>query len=401
MNGSRKASPRRSLAVSSARGQFESLGDRTWLNTAHQGVLPRAAAEAAEEAIDWKRRPWELTTARFSAVPARVRNRLARLLAVPSEEIVLANSSSYGIHLLANGFPWRNGDEALVVRGDFPSTYLPFLGLHRRGVEVRFLEPRGSVPTPQEVEDSLGPRTRMLCTTWVHSFNGHTLDAVSIGEVCRDRGVRFVLNASQGLGARPLAPRSLAIDALTCVGFKWLCGPYGTGFCWIRRDLLMSLEHNQLYWLAYQTADDLARSGEPDLARDIGGRRYDVFGTASFFNCSAWAASLDLILEAGLEAIAAHDQVLVERLVAGLDEARYELSSPRLGPGRSTLVFVSHRRPELNGTIHDRLRTDGVECALRRGQMRFSPHFYNDEEDIDRALEALGQAARHADGSAG
>ncbi|MFP3941552.1 MAG: aminotransferase class V-fold PLP-dependent enzyme [Thermoanaerobaculia bacterium] len=397
---------------SEPREQFQALGERVWLNTAHQGVLPDAAAEAARAAVAWKQRPWELTQERFSGVPGALRSTLARLLGAPEEEVVLANSSSYGLHLLANGFPWRSGDEVLLVRGDFPSTILPWLGLERRGVAVRFLEPRGPAVTAEEVAAHLGPRTRVLCTTWVHSFTGHAIDERAVGEACRARGVRFVLNASQGVGARPLPVADLPLDAVTGVGFKWLCGPYGTGFCWVRSELLAQLEHNQLYWLAFQTAGDLEGGGpdgppdegpgaprqspagagpavDPDRVRELGARRYDVFGTANFFNFSAWTAALEVVLDHGVEAIAAHDQALVERLIAGLDEGRFELTSPREGPERSTLVFLTHRDPAENRAVHRRLRDAGVHCALRRGRLRLSPHLYNTPEDVDRALEVL------------
>lgn len=369
--------------------QFDSLGERVWLNTAHQGALPKVAAEAAQEAVDWKQKPWDLTLERFTNVPEYLRLRIALLLDVPGDEIVLANSSSYGIHLLANGYPWGAGDEALVVRGDFPSTYLPFLGLRNRGVVVRFLKPRGPVVTPDEVKENLNPRTRMLCTTWVHSFNGHTVDARAIGKICRAHGVRFVLNASQGIGARLLEPA--VADAVTCVGFKWLCGPYGTGFCWIRSELLDMLEYNQLYWLAYQTAGDLVDKSEPDLSRDLFARRYDLFGTANFINFTSWSASLDLILELGIVEVEERNQMLVERLIRGVDRERYELLSPSEREQRSSLVVVSHRVMERNHAIHDHLRKNGIDCALRHGQLRFSPHFYNTHADIDRALEILDE----------
>lgn len=373
------------------RGEFPSLGRRVWLNTAHQGVLPQTAAAAAREAIRWKERPWELTTARFGSVPATLLDRLARLLDVPHDEIVLANSSSYGVHLLANGIPWRAGDEVLVVRGDFPSTFLPWTGLGPRGVSVRFLEPESAILSVDDVEASLRKETRLLCTTWVHSFQGQVIDVESIGALCRDRGVLFVLNASQGIGARPLHPSGLPLDALTSVGFKWLCGPYGTGFCWIRGELLARLEYNQHYWLSHATADDLAGDFEIDPSSDLGGRRYDLFGTANFFNFHAWSAALDVILEHGVTAIHARNQLLVDRLLRGLDKICFEVHSPRDESSRSSLVFASHPRLESNDSVQRRLREAGVEVALRRHRLRLSPHFYNTFDDIDAALEVLGE----------
>jgi len=99
---------------------FGPFNGRTWLNCAHQGPLPRIAAEEAREAIGWKVNPYELTTERFNSVPARLKSALARLIGAAADEIILGNSASYGLHLLANGIPWRERDEVLVVAGDFP-----------------------------------------------------------------------------------------------------------------------------------------------------------------------------------------------------------------------------------------------------------------------------------------
>ena len=120
---------------------FGPFHGKTWINCSHQGALPRVAAEAAQEAIAWKQAPYNLTSERLTRVPVRLRAALSRLVGAPPEEIVLANSASYGLHLLANGIPLREGDEVLLVRGDFPSVVLPWLGLEQRGVVVRYLDP--------------------------------------------------------------------------------------------------------------------------------------------------------------------------------------------------------------------------------------------------------------------
>jgi selenocysteine lyase/cysteine desulfurase len=373
---------------------FGPFGDVAWLNCAHQGPLPRVAAEEAREAIAWKVRPHLLTAERFSGVPGRLRQALGRLLGVAAEEVVLGNSASYGLHLLANGFPWRAGDEVLLVRGDFPSAVLPWLALERRGVRVRQVRPRQYLLTPEELRASLTPATRLFCTSWVHSFSGWAADLEGLGRVCRMHGVTFVVNGAQAVGARPVNVAALPVDALVGVGFKWLCGPYGAGYCWLRPELLRSLEYNQAYWLAALTADDLGR--EDDVARLPTGpptaRTYDVFGTANFFNFKPWAASLEYLLAQGIERVAAHDQRLVSRLLAGLDRDKYDVLSPAAGPERSTLVFVSHKEPARNREVYDRLGESGVGVAFRRGRVRLAPHLYNTDADIDRALAALNGA---------
>ncbi|MEW6367357.1 MAG: aminotransferase class V-fold PLP-dependent enzyme [Acidobacteriota bacterium] len=366
----------------------------TWLNCAHQGPLPRIAAEEAYEAIAWKVAPYELTTERFNRVPARLKSALARLIGASADEIILGNSASYGLHLLANGIPWGQGDEVLLVAGDFPSDILPWLRLEKYGVRICLLHCQNPLPDPDELDRALSPRTRLFCSTWVHSFSGVTADLEGLGSVRRRNGVTFVVNASQALGACPLDVRVVPIDAVVCVGFKWLCGACGTGFCWMKPELLASLQCNQSYWLAEMTADDLGKeSVEPHLPKGPPtARTYDVFGTASFFNFKPWAASVEYLLAKDIERIAAYDQDLVDQLSAGLDPNKYALTSPPAGAARSTLVFVSHRDPRRNDEIQMKLKNAGIEAAYRNERLRFSPHLYHTSADITKALAVLNAA---------
>lgn len=382
---------RQSAALSHQFGDFDG---HAWLNTAHQGAIPRHAADEAREAIGWKLAPQNLTAERFRGVPDRLRTALARLLNAPPDEITLSNSASYGLHLVANAYPWQAGDEVLVVAGDFPSDILPWLAVEERlEVSVRRIRPAGKVVEPEELLAAITPRTRLLCTTWVHSFSGHTIDLQGIGEICRQRGVVFLLNASQGLGAAPLDTRAAPIDGLVSAGFKWLCGPYGTGVCWLRPELRERLLRVKAYWLAMQTQEELGGEiTDVTLKQGLGGRAFDVFGTANFFNFKPFAAAVEHLLEIGIERVRAHDQALVSRLIAGLPEP-YELSSPADGPGRSTLVFVSHRDRRRNHDLYAALGAAGVHAALRNGALRFSPHLYNTPGDVDRALTVLDSFA--------
>ena len=128
---------------------FGSFNGHIWLNCAHQGPLPRIAAKAAREAIAWKVAPYKLTTERFNRVPARLKKALARLVGASTDEIILGNSASYGLHLLANGIPWRQGDEVLVVVDDFPSDILPWLRLEKKGIQIVWID-HHETKTPKE-----------------------------------------------------------------------------------------------------------------------------------------------------------------------------------------------------------------------------------------------------------
>lgn len=385
------------------RDDFDAFEGRAWINCAHQGALPAAAAEAARKAIEWKRAPHRLTTGRFEGVPRRLRAALARLLNAPETEISIANSASYGLHLLANGMPLQAGDEVLLMEGDFPSNVLPWLAHQRHGVAVRQLRPHQAVLEADEVAEALTPSTRVVCLSWVHSFSGWVLDIERIAEACRANGTWLLVNASQGLGARPLDVRAFGADAVISVGHKWLCGPYATGLLWMRPELRAALQVNRCYWLSLQTADDLANPDRPLVPDiDLASRRFDQFGTANFFNFTAWTAAVEYLLACGTEAVRDHSQGLVQRLIDGLDDDRladrYELFSPRSGPRRSALVFLGHRslngrQPETNSRIYQRLQEAGVDVALRNGRLRVSPHVFNEARDIDRLLDVLATSA--------
>src|ERR1700730_15627362 len=183
---------------------FGPFDGRIWLNCAHQGPLPRVAVEAAQEALFWKIAPHRITDDAFNAVPQRLKKALGRLINAPAEDIILGNSTSYGLHLLANGFPWRAGDEVLVVQGDFPANVLTWLGLKKRGVVVHLIQPRDAALQADELQEHFTERTRLFCMSWVNSFTGHAVDIRSLGELCRASNVLFVLNGSQAIGTRVL-----------------------------------------------------------------------------------------------------------------------------------------------------------------------------------------------------
>jgi cysteine desulfurase / selenocysteine lyase len=370
------------------RDEFEADDRSVWLNTAHQGRLPRRAAGALNEAVRWKLHPELLATSeRFSQVPARVRMALAEVLGASEEDVVLANSASYGLHLIANGLELAPGEEVLVPANDFPSDILPWLLLRDRGIGVRMIEPGDEVLTADEVEAALTDRTRVVCLTWVHSFSGRMVDLDRVGEICRARGAWFVVNGSQGVGVRPIRVESLPIDAMVGAGWKWLCGPYGTGFCWLRPELRDALRPTKLYWLSALTVEDLAAPSidiESISRPRTGG--LDIFATANFFNHVPFAASLELLLEVGIEHVWAYVDGLVDRLLTGIDRSAFHLVSS--DEVHSSLVLIEPVH-EPAGLVVDRLAAAGVHVAHRRGRIRISPHLYNTPGEIDRALDLL------------
>ncbi len=360
-----------------------------WLNTAHQGPLPKVALEAARATLEQKARPHLLRDEDFFEVPRKLREALGKLMGAAPEEIILGNSTTYGLDLLANGMQWQRGDEILVVDGDFPANVFPWLILRNQGVIVRFVQARGGAIEAEQLAVEISPRTRLFCTSWVNSFSGYAIDVDGLGQVCRNNHVIFVLNAAQGLGARVLDVQASPVDAVTCCGYKWLCGPYGTGFCWLTPALRESLAIRHAYWLTMQAGKPLDKIRDYSMRSDLGARAWDLFCTANFLNFVPWTAAIEYLLQAGPANIASYDERLVTRFLENLDGDRFELISPRRGPQRSSLIVMRPREAGEAEAWHERLARVGFDVAVREGNLRISPHLHNTVEDIANLLRAL------------
>jgi cysteine desulfurase / selenocysteine lyase len=368
---------------------FGPFDGRVWLNAAHQGPLPRVAVEAARRALQRKVQPHLIRDEEFHLVPARLRSVLARLVNARESDIVLGNSASFGLQLIANGLGWKPGDEVLVPADDFPASILPWTVLEHTGVVVRRIPTDDGALTAGALASRLNERTRVVCVSWVNSFSGRVNDLRSLGSLCRNEGVLFVVNATQGLGSLTLDMGALPVDGVSSCGFKWLCGPYGTGFCWLHPDLQAQLESRQAYWLtlAGERWNEMDRRDDSSLG-DLGAARFDVFGTANFLNFEPWTASLEHFLDVGLGTIEQHNAMLLDRLVAGIDSAEWWLISRRAPSERSTMAVLEPRRGSA-GEAMSRLSRARIDVAERRGRIRISPHLYNSIDDIDRVLAVL------------
>jgi len=399
MNGSNAPAAESSAGYAGAFGDFDG---RIWLNAAHQGPLPRVAADAAREALAAKLAPHRIGDQAFVEGPRRLRGLLGRLIGAPAEEVILGNSASWGLQVLANGLPWRPARGPRVPAGEFPATVFPWLVAERHGVTVRQIQASGPVLRPERLEQELSPRTRVLAVNWVRSLTGHVADVADLHEVCERSGVHLVVNVTQGLGALPFDVGRLPVAAISCSGFKWLCGPYATGFAWVRPDVLASMHPVQAYWLARPEGAglDLNAEGEHRLRDDLGARAYDVFGTANFLSFAPWAAALEYLLAQGIAAIARHDQALVGQLIGLLDDSGYRIISPTDAAQRSAIVVISAPDPGDNETVFRRLADAGIDTALRAGNVRLAPHLYNTADQIQRAAAVLTRAGTAA-GQAG
>lgn len=318
----------------------------------------------------------------------QTREAAARLIHAAPEEVALLGPTSLGLSLFANGIDWREGDEVLCYLDDYPANVYPWLNLRARGVTVRFFEPPvpGAI-TPELVEETLSPKTRLVALASCHFVSGYRIDIAGVGQLLRGRGILFSLDAIQTLGAFPTTVEH--VDFLSADAHKWLLGPLAIGIVFVRRD------HFELCRPTLLGSWNIKAPGfmaQPEIEFLPTAQRYEP-GALNLAGIAGMKAAIELLLEAGIEHVAGRILSIRERLVRGLQELGFQLLSPPPDLARSGIVTVSHPARDVTA-LFEKLGRENIVCSSRQDRagtklLRFSPHFYNTEAEVDRVLEAL------------
>jgi selenocysteine lyase/cysteine desulfurase len=334
--------------------------------------------------------PFRMTDAVQFGTLERARELTARLVGASPREIALMVNTSYGINLAARALPLAAGDVVLGFDREFPANVYPWMALQRRaGVELRLLPcTAGRLPDEDALlrEIERDPRVKAVSVSWVSFATGYRVDLERIGAACRERGIYFVVDAIQGLGAATLDLARSHVDVLACGAQKWLLSPWGTGFVYVREALLSRLEPSAVGWMSVRGSDDFARLVDYDLTYRDDARRFEVI-TLPFQDFAGYNASLELLLELEPAAVEAHVAALAGRIVRWADSrSGVTLVTPTDPARRAGIVSLSPRDP---AAASARLTAAGVSHSLREGAVRLSPHCYNTEAEVDAALAVL------------
>ncbi len=371
------------------RKDFADFGDITFLDCATQGPFPLCTAKRALEAIELKSRPYQLKSSEYFDLPRRVRGLLAQLIGAQPEEIALTNSSTHGLNIIANGLRLGPGDEVVTTSVNFPANLLPWIHLRERGVEVKVLNPKRGFPTPEEIGAVLTHRTRVVALDYVSFRNGCKIDIATIQKQVQESKSLLVVDATQAVGAIPLNVNSFLVDAFSCAAYKWLLGPYGTGFAFLRRNIQDSLTTTSVNWMSVEGADKFHELPGENFIPSKDARRFDVPETANFLNLYALESSLEYIHRVGVEKVSGHCFNLLDRLAKTLASRGFVLNSSTEPAHRSTILTFRTPLAEDTPLLYQKLLGKQIVVSLREGWIRVSPNLYNSEDDIDRLISAL------------
>lgn len=315
----------------------------------------------------------------------RVRELAAKLVNAPSvDDMMFVPNTTVGIGLIAEGYPWKAGENVVLAAEEYPSNQYPWMNLVNRGVEVRRVPSRGNRVHIDDIAAAITPHTRVLTVSAVEFASGFRNDLDAIGEHCRSRGIFFFVDAIQALGAFEIDVQRTPIDALAADGHKWMLAPEGAGIAYIRREWVERLHpigvgaHSVVNPFDYTTIDFRLK---PHAGRWEGGA-LNVPGIL------ALGASFDLLLTAGLGNISSKILALTDHLCERATAVGCEVFSSRAGNDRSGIVSLT--KPGTDpAALMKRCRDAGLIVNSRANRLRVSPHAYNTTDEIDQLVDVL------------
>jgi len=358
---------------------------RTWLNHASMGTYSRPVIEALNGYIH-EHSVADFTIESHLEMDVRIRRAVASFIGAETAEIAFTKNTPDGLNIVANGLDWSPGDRVVIADQEFPANVYPWLNLQRKGVEVvRVKSVDGRVPL-EEVLGLIEGRTRLVSLSWVEFMSGFRNDIASIAAACRSRDVIFCVDAIQALGVFPIDIHAVGVDILATSSHKWLLSPTGVGWMYVRKGVLERIAVTSM--------------GQSSVVRNVSldylnfdlplwpdARRFEP-GIHNQLGLIGLEAAIGLFNEVGLDRVRDRVKHLTDLAVTGLRERGYTVLSSRDGEEWSGAVCFSSPRYSAE-EIHSALGENDVVISLRKPIVRLSPHYYNNEEDISRFLQAL------------
>jgi cysteine desulfurase / selenocysteine lyase len=370
------------------RHEFPVVADKVYL--AHAGVcpLPRRVAEAIKRYTDTATLDDQETVV-AEGLFREARASAAQLLGAEPAEISLVGPTSLGLNLIANGFPLRKGDNIIVYQDDYPSNVYPWMALAEKGVQVRFLNIRqyGRIRRI-DIEGQVDEQTRLVALASCHFVSGNRVDISGIGKVLHEKNIAFCIDGIQTVGAFPTPVEH--VDFLAADSHKWLLGPCAAGILFVAKSWQERVRPSIYGWHNVRCPNYVAQER---IMHPPDGRRYEA-GSANLLGLAGLHASMQMLLELGVENIARELLRKRDVLVPALQNKGYEvLYADAPAEARSGIVTFHRPGADLAAT-HEKLTAAKIVTSLRADRqgnryIRLSPHFYNTDAELHRLLELL------------
>jgi selenocysteine lyase/cysteine desulfurase len=287
------------------------------------------------------------------------------------------------VQIAAGSIRWKEGDNVVLPSIEFPANVYPWMGLWRRGVEIRMVEPGDDgLVTAEMIADVCDSRTRAVSVSQVQFSTGQRTDLGELGGFCRNKGILLHVDGIQGVGAVGIDVDKSKVDLMSVGGHKWMMALPGVGMFYCRRELLETLDIWNPGWTGVVNPRDFL---DYDFTYRDSAERFEE-GSPNLHGIYALGVSIDRIARLGRETVENRIIHLTGVLAEGLEDRSLTVISPR-EDGMSSGIICFSSESEDAGSIFERLTGAGIVCSLRENAVRLSPHMYNTEEECERVLE--------------
>ena len=367
--------------------EFPWTADTAYLNNASIGPIPERTRRILDAFNSKRTAPHLLPDRDLFAGLQAARDAAARLINADTGEIALATNTGFGLNLAAHALPLAQGDRVILSDREFPANVYPWLMLRKQGVEVT-LAPctREGWPDEDYLLSALrDPRVKVLAVSFVQFSNGFRADLKKLSAAARANGTMLVVDAIQGVGNSVLDVRETPVDILACGGQKWLLSPWGSGFVYVRKELIPTIEPAMIGWMAFEGTDDFSRLTEYNPTFRADARRFEMI-TLPYQDFYGFTQSVELLLEIGIPEIAEVTRSLHDPILTWADARGMRVVSPRDERHRSAILCIAPAEPV---EAYHAIKRARIVCSLREGAIRLSPHCYNTVGEMEKVLDVL------------
>ena len=374
------------MPIPNARHLFDIPRDVAYFNCAYMSPLLRSVRAAGDQAVARKSRPWEITPAHFFESLEEPRARFAALIGAPADTVAVIPAASYGMAAAALNLPVQAGQRVLLLDEEFPSTIYAWQErAHAAGAEAVLLPRPADDDWTRVVLEAIDDRTAVAALPQCHWTDGGLLDLARIRGALDRVGAALALDVTQTLGVLPLDLRAVAPDFMVAACYKWLLGPYSTGFLYVapRWHDGRPLEHS---WMARAGSEDFSRLVDYRSEFRPGARRFDVGEPSNFALSPMVSEALRQIQEWTVPAI----QETLSAYCAAILGALEPLGFTAAPAARRAGHYLGLRHPRgIPAGLAGRLAENRIFVSVRGPSLRVTPHLYNDAADRERLVDAL------------
>jgi len=347
------------------------------------GVRDAIAKQAALHAIDTSG-----ITVASASTRDKGRSLAARLVGTTAERIAYIQNTSHGLSLVALGIDWKPGDNLVVPELEFPSNFLIWESLSKQGVEIRKMKARDGALAPDDLRALVDGRTKLVAVSHVQFYSGFRVDLSRFSQICADHDALLVVDGTQSVGVLNVDMGIDGVDVLVVSAHKWMLGPVGIGFVAFSEKAFERIKPRIVGWLSVKDAFSFHRI--LDFLPDA--KRFEP-GTENGAGIFGLAKRLEEIGSVGMKKIETYVMELGARIRAQAKFAEYEVMSDWPDESQSGIILL--RNPNIaTNVLFESLDAAGVKCSIRNDAIRFSPHYYSNDDDLSFVFDVLRRTAR-------